>query len=237
MNINNKSRNIILKKSSTIPNEYVIESCMFMGNSFKCNSSTLIPREDTEVLVANSLKLIDDIDHQIRIIEIGTGSGNIAVSIALKNNLTKIYTSDISDDALNIAKQNITSYNLEKRVFPYRGDMFDPFKNLGLKKKVDMIISNPPYIPTNKLKTLSKDIIDFEPILALDAGPYGMNIIKKLIKSSPSFLKMNGFLVFEFGEKQDRMVKRLLERSGYFTEIKFYHYKNTNRFVSAKNSI
>jgi len=84
---------------------------------------------------------------------------------------------------------------------------------------------------------LSKDIIDFEPILALDAGPYGMNIIKKLIKSSPSFLKMNGFLVFEFGEKQDRMVKRLLERSGYFTEIKFYHYKNTNRFVSAKNSI
>lgn len=216
-----------------IPMAYISKKVFFMNRPFLCSPKTLIPRRDTEVLVKKSLQLLSQIKQKPTVIEIGTGTGNIAVSLALHNKQVDIYASDISKDAVSVAKKNISKYKLQQRINLCIGDMFTPFKNNGVKK-VDMIICNPPYIPINKIQTLSKQVTDHEPLVALKAGPFGMAIIKKLISQSPTYLKQGGYLLFEFGEKQDRLVERLLKRNGCYTNIQFYKYNGVKRFVSAQ---
>jgi len=216
------------------PIEYKLGKCNFLGNIFKCTTSTLIPRKDTEKLVTITLELIKNMKNQIKLMDIGTGTGNIAISIALKNKNTKIYTSDISEDILDVAKYNVNYYDLQNRISLFQGDMFKAFKGIGLDGKIDVIICNPPYIPTNKLKTLPKEVTSFEPIQALQAGPFGLKFFKILINESPFFLKKNGLLLFEFGSKQDGMVNRLITRNKNFSRVNFYEYDNEKRFVSAR---
>ena len=115
----------------------------------------------------------------------------------------------------------------------FQGDKFKAFKGIGLEGKIDVIICNPPYIPTNKLKTLPKEVTSFEPIRALQAGPFGLKFFKILINESPFFLKKNGLLLFEFGSKQDGIVNRLITRNKNFSKIHFYEHDNEKRFVSA----
>jgi release factor glutamine methyltransferase len=220
--------------SENEPIEYKLGKCNFLGNVFKCTTSTLIPRKDAEKLVIITLELIKNMKNQIKLMDIGTGTGNIAISIALKNKNTKIYASDISKDSSDVAKYNVNYYNLQNRISLFQGDMFEAFKGIGLEKKIDVIICNPPYIPINKLKTLPKEVTSFEPIQALQAGPFGLKFFKILINESPFFLKNNGLLLFEFGSKQDGMVNRLITRNENFSRVNFYEYNNKKRFVSAR---
>jgi release factor glutamine methyltransferase len=227
--------NIIYDIANSKPFEYIMEECIFMGNILKCTPSTLIPRKYSEVLVKTALKFLKPKNSNRSVIfDIGTGTGNIAISLAKNNKNLKIYASEISDKAYIIAKNNIYRYNLQNDIELLKGDFFEPFKEKDLENKADIILCNPPYIPTKKIDTLPKEVINYEPHLALNAGPYGIDYFLKLIKFSPYYLKKGGYLIFEFGLNQDKMVKRLLERNEYFSDICFHKHRNKKRVVSTR---
>ncbi len=227
---------IIARRRDGIPLEYILGRAVFMGKSFYCTKDTLIPRPETSLLVQTAAEFMARKNgcnpHGSTIIEIGTGCGNIAVSLALIcDDGVKILASDISPSAVEVARRNVHKFNLQEKVQLYCGDLYEPFHEH--RGKVDVVICNPPYIPTTSLKKLAREIIDHEPVVALDGGPYGLNIFKRLINEAPSFLDDEGMLVFEIGEGQEKLIERLLERSGAYKDIEFFKYEGKVRAVSA----
>jgi len=167
----------------------------------------------------------------------GTGCGNIAISIALNTEDTTIFASDISQDACEIAKRNAEKHGLTERVKVLNGDLFEPFKEKGFKDRVDVIVCNPPYIPTERIDKLSSEIKDHEPRLALDAGPFGLDFFIRLVRDAYSFLEPHGVLLFEFGEGQNKLLERLIKKNdGYKTPI-FQNYGSVSRIVIVQKNL
>ena len=218
------------------PMEYILGRATFMGSSFYCSSGALIPTEETSLLVMTAYNIINErlqagLGAQ-SIIEIGTGCGNIAVSLAqLCDNNVAILASDVSSDAVDIARKNVHKFGAQEKVSLFCGDLFEPFKDYA--GKTDVVICNPPYIPTSSLKKLSAEIIDYEPIVALDGGPYGINIFRKLMNGSLTVLKSGGVLVFEIGEGQENLIGRLFEKNTAYNEITHLKYGEHIRVISA----
>jgi len=213
------------KRKEEMPLEYILGQATFMGLTLYCSPDTLIPREETELLVKVALRFIEkrqEIKDTLTIIDMGTGCGNIAISLARNTQNTQILASDISASAIDIARKNVEKFNLERRISLFCGDLFSPFRGMGYEEKIDMVVCNPPYIPTGTLKKLSNEIIDHEPIVALDAGPYGIDFYRKLITNAISFLKPEGILVFEIGAGQEKVVTRLFERNGGYENIRYF---------------
>ncbi len=227
-------KTIARKRKQGIPLEYLLGAAGFMGRLFYCTPDTLIPRADTSLLVRTTVsaasRLRENGAGDLEIIEIGTGCGNIAVMVASLSRDTVIYASDISGEALRVARKNIEAYNLQERIMLECGDMFEPFRD---RSPVDMVICNPPYIPSGSLQNLDSEIIDHEPVLALDAGTYGIDIFMRLIRDSVDFLKPGGILAFEFGERQENIIERLLKRSGDYHQVAFHNYDGVPRVASA----
>lgn len=219
-----------------VPPQYILGRALFMGNTFYCTSDTLIPRPETGVLVETAYSYIEEKKRNgtraQTVIEIGTGCGNIAVSLAmLCGGDVRILASDISAAAVEVARRNVQKYQVDGKVSLFCGDLYEPFREH--QGAVDMVLCNPPYIPTTSLKKMAREIIDHEPILALDGGPYGLGIFRRLMSGAPRFLKKGGALVFEIGEGQERLIERLLAGSGAFEDIRFYEYKGKVRVVGA----
>lgn len=228
-----REKKLLDDSSKNMPLEYIFGKGMFMGNVFKCTQKTFIPRKDTEVLVKAAFNFIKTDKKNTIVFDIGTGTGNIAISLALKNKHMKVYSSDISREALEIAQENISYYNLSHRITLLQGEMFNPHKEHLNGVKADIVICNPPYIPTSKLQKLPPEIINYEPIHAFDGGPYGLNIFREIINKSPDYLKQGGVLLFEFGSGQDGFIKRLFDRNGKYSNIAFYDFDHKKRVVSA----
>ena len=181
----------------------------FWKNNFFINKDVLIPRPETELVIEETLKFVD-INESKSFLDVGTGSGNITISL-LKERLNLRATAiDISKKAIKIAKFNAKMHHLENKI---------NFLNIDIDKfnynKYDFIISNPPYIKELNLKNLEDNVRLFEPHLALKAGMDGFREIKKIIKKSRTLLKKNGKLVLEIGNKQDTLTKHLLTKNGY----------------------
>lgn len=213
------------KRKEGIPLEYILGKAPFMGHNFYCTPDTLIPREETELLASMSLKLIQQLQKdkkELTIMDIGTGCGNIAISLALGAKNVTVLASDISDKAVAVAQKNVKEYDLSDRVQLYCGDLFVPFQGMKLEEKVDMVVCNPPYIPTSSLSKLAEEIIDYEPVVALDAGTFGIDIFRRLIADSLNFLTPGGFLIFEIGAGQDKLVTRLFRNKTDYKEINYY---------------
>jgi release factor glutamine methyltransferase len=205
-----------------------------MNNEFKCTKHTFIPRKDTEILIHQALRYIQQHhNNQIIVFDIGTGSGNLAITLALHQTNIHVYASDISKEALAISKENIDYYHLHNQITLLQGDLFTPHHRSLQEMKADLIICNPPYIPTSKLKQMPAEIIDYEPAYAFDGGPFGLNIFTQLIKHAPRFLKPNGMLLFEFGKGQHHIIKRFFNRSNKYRNVTFHKYQNVKRAVSA----
>jgi release factor glutamine methyltransferase len=219
-----------------VPLELILGRAAFMGKSFYCTSDTLIPRPETSLLVRTAGDFIQKrkeggADAQM-VIEIGTGCGNIAVSLALLcDRAVKIMASDISPEAVEIARRNVHKFDVDEKVELFCGDLFQPFGDH--QGNVDMVICNPPYIPTSSLKKLAPEIIDHEPVVALDGGAYGINIFRRLIDESSTILKKNGVLLFEIGEGQERMIERLFSKRNTFKNIEYFKYEEKVRVVGA----
>lgn len=195
------------------PLQYIINKQEFMGFEFYVDENVLIPQPDTENLVEEVILLSDksrkNLKEELRILDLCTGSGAIAISISklIKNCL--VYASDISKEALNIAEENSTR-NAANVLF-FESDLFEKISSLY---KFDIIVSNPPYIEKNMIETLSEEVKK-EPILALDGGEDGLDFYRRIAKDAKKYLNVNGYLAFEIGYNQKLAVKQILNENGY----------------------
>jgi len=226
---------LIAERRKGIPLEYVMGKAYFMGHPFFVNNETLIPTPETRLLVETVEKIVEEREsdgEDIRIIDMGTGCGNIAVSIGLCTENTRIYASDISEGAVRIAGMNVEMHGLTERIEVSCGDRFEPFEKGDLKGNIDIIVCNPPYLPTESIDRMDPEIRDHEPHLALDAGPFGVDFFVHLLEGSLKYLKPKGVLLFEFGERQENIVKRLIRKSGGYGEVRFHEWDSVPRMVS-----
>lgn len=212
---------IVAQRKQGLPLEYILQQTVFMGRPFRCTPDTLIPRAETELLVRTVLRhAATRAAEGLTIVDVGTGSGNIAVSLALELPHSRVFALDISPEAAARAEEHVVQYALQERVTVGCGDLFAPLDGLGLQNQVDIVVCNPPYIPSGSLEKMSAEITGHEPLVALDAGPYGINIFRRLVRDAQAFLRPGGLLAFEFGAGQEVLVQRLVQKSGSYIQLR-----------------
>jgi release factor glutamine methyltransferase len=220
---------MINERSKGKPIAYLTNKKFFWKYEFDIVENVLIPRPDTEILVEQVLNIYKN-KNKINFLDIGTGSGCILLSI-LKERKDFFATGiDISDDAIKICKINAYKLGVKNRVKLFKSDI-DNFSN----GKYDLIISNPPYIKNLDLKCLEKDVINFEPKLALNGGLEGITEIKKVINKSAKLIKKNGKLILEIAFNQKEKVRQLLINNGFYVNMVIKDLaKNDRCIVSTK---
>ena len=209
------------------PIAYIFEEKEFWSKIFKVTKATLIPRPETELMVDQLIKIYKNKD--INILDVGTGSGCILISLLEKLKKSKGIGIDISNKALVVAKENQKNHQSGKRIKFIQKSIKD-LKNINF----DLIVSNPPYIVRGTLKNLEESIRNFEPLIALDGGNDGLDVIKKVIYKSEEILKLNGLLALEIGNGQYREVSKLLICRNFRIEHKIKDYKDNIRCVISR---
>ena len=194
------------------PLQYITGMQEFMKLNFLVNKDVLIPQPDTEILTEEVINIAKKLENPI-ILDLCTGSGAIAVSIAKNVVNTKIYATDISKKALEIAKQNAKLNGVLNNIEFIHSNMFEKLKDL----KFDIIVSNPPYIPTEEIKKLDKDV-QKEPHLALDGGKDGLDFYRKISENAYKYLNRQGYLCLEIGFNQKREVLQIIENKKRYVE-------------------
>jgi len=227
---NVKSFNYLLKKRKKgMPIAYLINKKEFWKHNFYINQNVLIPRPDTELLVEETLKLFN-INSKLNILDIGTGSGCILLSILNERKNFFGTGIDISKKAINVARFNAKMHQLSSRSKFYNSDV-DKF----LIGKYDLILSNPPYIRKEDLKYLETDVKDFEPKLALNGGRDGFSKIAKVISKTSMLLKKNGRFILEIGFGQKNRILNILKKNNFFINKVLKDYgKNDRCIISTK---
>ena len=193
------------------PIAYIVENREFMGLDFFVKEGVLIPRPDTEVLVEEVIELAKKKGAK-NILDIGTGSGAITVSLAKYLENVKVTSVDISDIALEIGKRNAISNEVDDRINFVKSDLFT---NIDKETKFDIIVSNPPYIKREVIETLDKQVKDYEPYNALEGGVDGLDFYRAITKQAKNYLKKGGILAYEVGHDQSEDVSKLMEMDGY----------------------
>jgi len=214
----------IKRRINREPVAYITGRREFWSKDFLVNKATLIPRPETEILVHKVVNFFKN--RKINILDIGTGSGCILLSILKELKISRGIGIDISRKAIKISKLNSKKLNLLNRSKFEIADL-NRF-NIG---KYDLIVSNPPYIPSRIIKNLSKDIINYEPLTALDGGVDGLDLIKKVIYKSNHLLKRNGLLALEIGNNQYKRVSSILRYNGYKEMSKECDYNSNVRCI------
>ncbi len=222
-----KFENLIRRRSLNEPIAYILKKKEFWSRNFEINNNTLIPRPETELMVEKLVYIYKQ--KKINILDIGTGSGCILISLLSELKQSNCIGIDISKKALKIAIKNSKKNNQKNNI---------KFLNRSLinfyHKKFDLIVSNPPYIRTRDIKNLDRSIKYYEPKIALDGGNDGLDVIKKVIYKSKEILKVNGLLALEIGNGQLRKVSTLLLKNLYRIEHNIRDYKNNTRCLIAK---
>jgi release factor glutamine methyltransferase len=226
---------IISKRVQRIPLPYITGHKEFFSRDFFVNENVLIPRPETELLVEEAIKYI--IDFEIKnVTEIGTGSGAIAVSIAMDTDDAHIIAVDISQDALNTAKINIDRYAMADKITLVQGNLLIPLINQQLPEP-EIIIANLPYVPLNDIDTLEPEVKNHEPKIALFAGPDGLDTIKELIMQASSYCKEGTILGLEFGIGQEIPITDFLKINGWNIEKIICDYSGIIRHIFAKFAV
>jgi release factor glutamine methyltransferase len=210
----------IQKRMDRIPLQYITKHQEFMGMDFLVEKGVLIPRPETEILVEEVIKRLKKYKHSnnLKIVDLGTGTGIIAISIAKFIEDVIIYATDISKKSLQIALKNAQKHNCEDKIIFLLGDLFEPFIGRIEKNSLDGIISNPPYINSYDFKSLSPEVKNNEPKIALFGGIDGLDYYRKIIRKSPQYLKKNGFIALEVGINQSKIVEELIIRENSFNQ-------------------
>lgn len=217
----------IKKLKNGYPIQYITNKQFFRDCEFYVNENVLIPQPDTEILVEECLKLAENMNIP-NILDLCTGSGAIAIAIAKKVK-ANIFATDISKQAIEIAEKNAKLNNVNVKFI--LGDLFENIEN---KNFFDIIVSNPPYIETNTIKQLSREVQN-EPILALDGGEDGLNFYKKIAKEAKIYLNKEGYLALEIGYNQKEKVCKILENENFSIVLTVKDFSENDRVVIAKS--
>lgn len=218
-------------RAKGLPLQYILGSTEFMGLEFKVHPGVFIPRPETEILVETVLNYpLSTPLHPLKVLDIGTGCGNIAVSLGKYLNVADIFACDISDSALKLAKGN-SSLN-KVGISLVQSDLFSAFKRD--KNSFSLVISNPPYISAQIIGELSREV-HFEPRGALDGGSDGLSYYRRIINEAPAYLQNNGLLALEIGDDQMVFVQKIFEQSKRFSKITIVKdYNNVERVIIAQ---
>lgn len=207
---------LLESRAKGMPVQYITGHQEFMSLDFQVSCDVLIPRQDTEILVETLIEYSKEFNKKgLEILDVGTGSGCIAVSLAHYIEGCRVVAVDVSEKALDTAVKNAFNIGVSQKIKFVRSNLFE---NISSKASFDIIVSNPPYIESEDIKTLQIEVKEFEPTIALDGGIDGLDFYSEIIKTSPRFLKEQGILAFEVGYNQSEKVRDMM--SEYYCDVK-----------------
>lgn len=223
--------NLIERRREGEPVQYIVGSQEFMGLDFIVRPGVLIPRGDTEILVEETLKMLEGIKNPV-VVDVGCGSGAVGISIAHYRKDAFVYSLDIMDGPLEVTGINSIKNGVDTRMKIIKSDML---KGLGesLKGKVDAVVSNPPYIREEEIQNLMKSVKDFEPHSALSGGEDGLYFYSNITKQALDFIKPGGFIAYEIGYDQREDVTKILEKHNYYGITCKKDLSGLDRFAAA----
>jgi len=221
-------RELVKRRRASEPTAYILGEREFYGRAFRVDRRVLVPRPDTEALVDVALARTHALSMSMRALDLCTGSGCVALTLARERPTSTIVAADVSEDALTVARDNaarLGAYNVAFR----RGDLFDA---IDPACRFDLVTANAPYITTSDIPTLAPDVRDFEPRLALDGGQDGLAVVRRLVQAAPAHLRAQGVLAVEVGKGQAAAVAEFFTHAG-FSQIELGRdYARIDRVVS-----
>jgi release factor glutamine methyltransferase len=224
-------RGLIRRRIEGCPVAYLVGRKEFFALDLEVSSAVLIPRPESEFVVMECLRLAKGMEKPA-VLDIGTGSGNLAVAIAHQHAGAEVTAVDRSAAALEVAARNAAKHGVQARVRFLEGDLFEP---LGERRNFDFVVSNPPYIATEDLGRLPSGVRDYEPVLALDGGPGGYTVLDRLIANARDYLRPGGHLIVEIGAPQEEHVRRQVGGfAGYHIAPTIYDYSRHPRVIQAR---
>jgi release factor glutamine methyltransferase len=203
-------RDLVRRRVEGCPVAYLVGRKEFFALELEVGPAVLIPRPDTECVVDECLRLAREMSEP-RVLDVGTGSGCIAVAVAKKHKSAQVTAVDVSPEALAVAGRNAAKHGVSERVRFLEGDLFGP---LGADERFDFVLSNPPYIPHGDIAGLEPGVRDYEPHTALDGGPDGYAVFGRLMAGAPAHLKPGGWLILEIGSPQEKRARERIEGHG-----------------------
>jgi release factor glutamine methyltransferase len=230
-------RSLIKRRIDHEPLQYITGTQEFWSLSFAVDRQTLIPRPETEIIVEQAVMLAKDFkekDQPIQILDLGTGCGAIAIALAKEISDAKIWATDISDDALGVARRNALKHGVSDRIRFCGGDLWEPLLE-GADRFV-MIVSNPPYVSTEEYNELSPEVRDYEPRQALDGREGGMYYLERIIREAHDFLNPGGWIILEMAPWQTQKALDIMAQAGkYQQETRIKDYSRRYRAVMARS--
>ncbi|MDH4329829.1 MAG: peptide chain release factor N(5)-glutamine methyltransferase, partial [Nitrospira sp.] len=210
---------LVSRRAAREPLQYILGTQEFCGLEFQVSSAVLIPRPETEVLVQETLRAVD-LDNESVLVDMGTGSGCVAITLATILGKARIVAVDRSPEALAVAKDNAERHAVAEKIQWVEGDLLSALRGLGMAGAVDVIASNPPYIAEADWAGLQPEVREFEPRSALFSGPKGTEFHERLLRESKEFLAPGGSLVMEIGQGQYMAVRQMAEHIGGYAPLR-----------------
>ncbi len=214
---------LVAQRLTGVPLAHLTGRQRFMGLELLSGREALIPRRETELLGRAALDALREIARDGAapvVIDVCTGSGNLALAMAYHEQMAHVLASDLSAAAVALARRNAAMLKLEGRVTIRAGDLLAPFDTPEYHARVDLLLCNPPYISSKKVDVMPAEIARYEPRIAFDGGPLGIRILQRLIDEAPQYLRRGGWLAFEVGLGQGPAIVRRLQRTGAFSDTR-----------------
>ncbi|MBW1705349.1 MAG: peptide chain release factor N(5)-glutamine methyltransferase [Deltaproteobacteria bacterium] len=232
-------RALIKRRLGREPLQYITGMQEFWSLDFIVDARALIPRPETELLVEHALRLLKPLaeseNQEPKILDLGTGCGTLAVSLAKEVQNTQIWATDNSHGALELARLNAERNGVSDRIEFKKGDLWEPLMNLGIK--FDIILSNPPYVASGEYNDLPPEVRDYEPRSALDGGDGGMYYIERILTKAPDYMKPKAWIMLEMSPDQTEKALGLVEKiEGYSDQARIRDYSRLYRIVMAQRA-
>ncbi len=222
-------RDLVRQRGKRIPLQHLLGTVEFYGRSFLCDSRALIPRPETEQLLELALPHLPS-DRIISLLDIGTGSGIIAATLALELPQASVDATDLSPEALALASENISKHGLNQRIQLQQADLFPPTDR---RHHYQVIVANLPYIPSKDIESLAPEV-QHDPMQALDGGPDGLDLFRRFIQCASDYLQSGGQIWLEIGHQQGDTILSLLSDNSFCEVSLLKDYQNRPRFITAK---
>lgn len=205
-------RELVKRRAEGCPVAYLVGRKEFFLLDLEVGPAVLIPRADSHTVVYETLKLLKGVEAP-EVLDLGTGSGNLAIAVAKQHATARVTAVDLSPDALAVAQRNAAKHGVSERISFLQGDLFEP---LPAEARFHLVLSNPPYIPREDLDALPVGVRDYEPLLALDGGPGGFTVLDRILARAHQFLHPGGHLVVEIGSPQEKEARARFEQTPGF---------------------